>query len=43
MFDFTKQIKQYEELAERIKEANEFWIQSSLSVMKEFFKVTKTK
>jgi hypothetical protein len=25
MFDFTKQTKQFEQLAERIKEVNEFW------------------
>lgn len=43
MFDFTKQIKQYEELAERIKEVNEFWINSVLSASKELFKVGKTK
>jgi predicted RNase H-like HicB family nuclease len=43
MFDFTKQTKQYEELAERIKEVNEFWINSVLSATKEFFKATKTK
>ena len=39
MFDFTKQTKQYEELAQRIKEVNEFWINSVLSATKEFFKV----
>ena len=40
MFDFTKQTKQYEELAQRIKEVNEFWINSVLSSFKQF---TKTK
>jgi len=39
MFDFTKQTKQYEELAQRIKEVNEFWINSIFSSAKEFFKV----
>lgn len=43
MFDFTKQIQQYEELAERIKEVNEFWINSVVSSVKEFYKATKTK
>jgi hypothetical protein len=43
MFDFEKQYKQYEELAERLKEVNEFWVQSSLSVLKELFKVAKIK
>jgi len=43
MFDFEKQYKQYEELAERIKEVNEFWINSVLSATKEFFKVAKSK
>ena len=41
--DFEKQYKeatkQYEELAERIKEVNEFWINSMVSSAKEFFKV----
>ena len=40
MFDFTKQTKQYEELAQRIREVNEFWINSVLSSFKQF---TKTK
>jgi len=43
MFDFTKVTKQYEELADRIKEVNEFWINSVLSATKEFFKTAKTK
>jgi len=43
MFDFEKQYKQYEELAQRLKEVNEFWVQSSLSVLKELFKVAKIK
>ena len=43
MFDFAKQTKQFEELAERIKEVNEFWINSVLSATKELFKSAKTK
>lgn len=41
MFDFTKQTKQFEELAERIKEVNEFWINSVLSSFKSFCSVKK--
>jgi hypothetical protein len=43
MFDFTKQTKQYEELAKRIQEVNEFWINSVLTSTKEFFNTAKTK
>jgi predicted RNase H-like HicB family nuclease len=43
MFDFTKQIQQYEELAERIKEVNEFWINAMVNTTKELFNATKTK
>ena len=43
MFDFNKQTKQLEALAERIKEANEFWINSVLASTKEFFNTVKTK
>jgi hypothetical protein len=39
MFDFTKQTKQFEELAERLKQVNEFWINSVVSSIKEFYKV----
>ena len=38
MFDFTKTTKQYEELAARIKEVNEFWINSVISSLKQFIK-----
>ena len=38
MFDFTKQTKQYEELAQRIREVNEFWISSVISSLKQFIK-----
>ena len=37
MFDFTKQTKQYEELAERIKQVNEFWFHSIISTAKTYF------
>jgi preprotein translocase subunit Sss1 len=40
---FEKAQKQFEELAERIKEVNEFWINSVLSATKEFFKSAKVK
>ena len=40
---FEKAQKQFEELAERLKEVNEFWINSVLSSTKEFFKTIKTK
>jgi hypothetical protein len=43
MFDFTKQTKQFEELAARIQEVNEFWINHVLSSAKEFIKLAKTK
>jgi hypothetical protein len=43
MFEFEKQFKQYEELADRLKEMNEFWVQSTFSAIKEFFKLAKTK
>jgi predicted RNase H-like HicB family nuclease len=38
MFDFTKQTKQFEELAERIKEVNEFWINAFVATLKQFTK-----
>lgn len=40
---YEKAYKQYEELAERIKEVNEFWINSVLTSTKEFFKAVKAK
>jgi hypothetical protein len=39
MFDFEKSYKQYEELVERVKEVNEFWVNSVFSSVKQFFKV----
>lgn len=41
MFDFTKQTKQFEELADRLKEVNEFWINSVLSSLKSFYSIKK--
>ena len=43
MFDFTKQTKQFEELAGRIKEVNEFWVNAMVNTTKELFNATKTK
>ena len=40
---FEKAQKQFEELVDRIKEVNEFWINSVLSSTKEFFNKFKTK
>ena len=45
--DFDKQYKettkQFEELADRIKEVNEFWVNIVLSGAKDFFKSVKAK
>jgi predicted RNase H-like HicB family nuclease len=41
MFDFTKQTKQYEELADRIKEVNEFWIDAIVTSLKSFYSTKK--
>jgi len=38
MFEFDKAYKQYEELAERIKQVNEFWINSVISSLKQLIK-----
>ena len=43
MFDFTKQTKQFEELAQRIKDVNEFWINAMVNTTKELLNATKTK
>ena len=43
MIQIEKYTKQYEELVERIKDVNEFWINSILSATKEFFNTKKTK
>jgi hypothetical protein len=39
MVDFESQYKKYEMVIERLKQVNEFWINSVLSTAKEFFKV----
>ena len=41
MFDFTKQTKQYEELAQRIKEVNEFWFKTVTETLEDLFKPKK--
>ena len=41
MFDFAKQTKQFEELAERIKEVNEFWMNIVKSSFEDFAKPKK--
>jgi hypothetical protein len=41
MFDFEKQYKQYEELAERTKQAYEFWVKAVASTLEDFFKPRK--
>lgn len=38
MFEFEKQYKQFEELAERIKQVNEFWVNSVISSLKQLVK-----
>jgi hypothetical protein len=43
MFDFTKTTKQFEELAERIKEVNEFWVNVVTSTFEDFYKPKKSK
>jgi len=40
---FEKAIKQYEEIVAQVQQVNEFWLQSTLSTIKEFFKLPKTK
>jgi hypothetical protein len=41
MFDFTKQTKQYEELAARIKETNEFWVNVIMNTWKDLYRSNK--
>jgi len=43
MFDFTKQTKQFEELANRIKEVNEFWFKAITETFEDLYKSKKTK
>ena len=39
MYSYEQVYKQYELLAERWKQANEFWFNSIVSTAKEFFKL----
>ena len=41
MFDFTKTTKQYEELAERVKQAHEFWLKFLTSSLEDFYSPKK--
>ena len=41
MFEYEKQYKQFEELADRIKEINEFWINLVMSSFKDLSKKAK--
>jgi hypothetical protein len=41
MFDFTKQTKQFEQLAERIKEVNEFWVNAVMTTWKDLYEAKK--
>jgi hypothetical protein len=41
MFDFTKQTKQFEELAERIKEVNDFWVNAVMDTWKNLYSNNK--
>jgi hypothetical protein len=41
MFDFTKQTKQFEQLAERIKEVQEFWVNSVITTWKDLYEAKK--
>lgn len=43
MFGFEEQYKKVEQMAEHYKQINDFWVQSVLSAIKEFFKIAKTK
>lgn len=38
-FSIEEQYKQFEELAERIKQVNEFWVNAVISSLKQFTKV----
>lgn len=40
---YNEAVKQFEELSDRIKQVNEFWVNSVLASTKEFFKTAKTK
>ena len=38
MFDFEKEYKKFEELGERVKQINEFWIHAVISSLKQLVK-----
>ena len=41
MFDFTKQTKQYEELATRLKDMNDFWVNIVMTTWKDLYESKK--
>jgi hypothetical protein len=41
MFSFEDQYKKVEQLAEHYKQINDFWIDSVLTNVKQFFKLSK--
>jgi len=41
MFDFTNQTKQFEQLANRIKEMNDFWTSIVMDTWKSFYSSKK--
>ena len=41
MFSFEEQYKKFEELAERLKQVNEFWVNAMLSSFKDLSKKAK--
>jgi hypothetical protein len=41
MFDFTNQTKQFEQLAARIKEMNEFWVNAIMDAWKDLYSKKK--
>jgi hypothetical protein len=43
MFEIEKQYKNYEQAVERVLETYEYWMQSSLSAVKDFLKMAKAK
>jgi hypothetical protein len=43
MFEFEKQYKNYEQAVSRVLETYEYWVQLSLSTIKDAFKTVKSK
>ena len=41
MFDFTNQTKQFEQLAARIKEMNDFWVNAVMDTWKNLYSTKK--